>query len=266
MPLGAFEARLLRLLAANRSPESFVGGATVLHRAPDSPRTSQDVDLFHDEEEAVSTSALRDVETLRAAGYEAEFTTRQPSFWRASVREGSFQSKLEWVRDSAFRFFPVEPDLDLGWRLHWWDAATNKVLALAGREKLRDKLDTLFLHRSHLPFGALVWAAAAKDPGLSPEMILELAARFGRIPSSEEEWRSAGQAVPADPTVIKREFVEMIESARPLIASLPADEMGCFYLDPLTLQPVCPDPDASNFATLIRHRGRLGGAWPQVAE
>lgn len=48
MPLGAFEARLLRLLAANRSPESFVGGATVLHRAPDSPRTSQDVDLFHE--------------------------------------------------------------------------------------------------------------------------------------------------------------------------------------------------------------------------
>jgi len=29
------------------------------------------------------------------------------------------------------------------------------------------------LHERHLCFGALVWAAAGKDPGLTPELILD---------------------------------------------------------------------------------------------
>lgn len=35
MPLGDFEREVLRLLAANRNPDSFVAGATVRHRSPD---------------------------------------------------------------------------------------------------------------------------------------------------------------------------------------------------------------------------------------
>jgi hypothetical protein len=45
MPLGDFEREVLRLLAANRNPDSFIGGATVLHRSADSPRASRDVDV-----------------------------------------------------------------------------------------------------------------------------------------------------------------------------------------------------------------------------
>jgi hypothetical protein len=45
MPLGAFEQEVLRLLAVNRNPDSYVAGATVLNQNPASPRTSKDVDL-----------------------------------------------------------------------------------------------------------------------------------------------------------------------------------------------------------------------------
>ncbi len=48
MPLSAFQQSILRLLAQNRSPESYVAGATVLHQIPDSPRFSEDLDMFHD--------------------------------------------------------------------------------------------------------------------------------------------------------------------------------------------------------------------------
>ena len=48
MPLGPFESEVLRLLACNRNPDSYVGGATVLHQMPDSPRASADIDVFHD--------------------------------------------------------------------------------------------------------------------------------------------------------------------------------------------------------------------------
>ena len=42
---------LLALIAANRNPESYVSGATVLHIAEDTPRFSDDLDLFHDLED-----------------------------------------------------------------------------------------------------------------------------------------------------------------------------------------------------------------------
>jgi hypothetical protein len=48
MPLGAFELEVLRLLAANRNPDSYIAVATVLNQDPASPRTSKDVDMFHD--------------------------------------------------------------------------------------------------------------------------------------------------------------------------------------------------------------------------
>ena len=48
MPLGDFEKGLLRLLAANRNPESYIAGATVFLRREDSHRQSQDIDVFHD--------------------------------------------------------------------------------------------------------------------------------------------------------------------------------------------------------------------------
>ena len=65
MPLGDFEREVLRVLAANRNPDSFIAGATVLHRADDSPRRSEDVDVFHD-----LTGAL-------VAAWEADMTALQ---------------------------------------------------------------------------------------------------------------------------------------------------------------------------------------------
>ena len=58
MPLSAFQQSILRLLAQNRSPESYV---TVLHQIPDSPRFSEDLDMFHDVEDSVARSAAFDV-------------------------------------------------------------------------------------------------------------------------------------------------------------------------------------------------------------
>jgi hypothetical protein len=126
MPLGTFEFEVLRLLAANRNPDSYVAGATVLNQHPDSRRTSKDVDVFHDTIECLAESANRDFATLKEAGFEViETGRRQDTFCRALVRRGGRQTKVEWVFDSAFRFFPVEPDPELGWRLNFWDVAVG---------------------------------------------------------------------------------------------------------------------------------------------
>src|SRR4029077_2599681 len=119
--------------------------------------------------ESLDRAFETDMATLRQAGLEFEPLAQAHSeFRRAPVRRGDHATKGEWEYDRAFRFFPVEPDLDLGWRLNFWDAATNKTLALVGRQKFRDSLDCLYRHDEHLHLGALAWAAAGKDPGLSP--------------------------------------------------------------------------------------------------
>lgn len=265
MPIGPVEREILRILARNRNPDSFVGDATILHQSPGSPRPSADVDLFHDTAQAVSDAVARDRSTLESAGYNVEITSRQESFCRGIITRGAEATKLEWVQDSAFRFFPVEPDEELGWKLNFWDAATNKVLAFCSRDKLRDWLDVIYLHDEHLHLGSLVWAAAAKDPGLTPELLLEAARRFGRFPLEKGAWEKLNIAAAPDMLAFKRRFLDIVQSAEQLVLRLPPAEMGCLYLNAAG-KPVCPEPESAEFASLTRHYGTVKGAWPRIIE
>ncbi len=263
MPVGAFEQEVLRLLAANRNPDSYVGGATVLNQNAASPRTSRDIDLFHDTIESLVQSADRDIATLRAAGFEVQDAGRpHETFRRALIRRGERQTRIEWVYDSAFRFFPVETDPDLGWRLNFWDAAVNKVLALAGRSEIRDWIDVLHLHRKHLHLGALAWAGTGKDPGLSPEAIIRWAGR--QAVYRPEELAALTLSEPASLIQLKEWWLEAASSALDLIARLPLSDVGCLYLDHAN-QPVCPNPAATDFVALTRHFGTVKGVWPRIA-
>jgi hypothetical protein len=51
----------------------------------------------------------------------------------AEVGDDGVRARLEWARDSAFRFFPLLHHQGFGLTLRPFDLATNKVLALVGR-------------------------------------------------------------------------------------------------------------------------------------
>ncbi len=263
MPIGEFERDVLRIIAANRNPDSYLAGATVLHQAPNSPRASRDVDIFHDTTESLAESVERDIATLQAAGFQVEPGKPQGTFQRAQVGRGGRRTKIEWVFDSAFRFFPIERDPELGWRLNFWDAATNKTLALFGRHEFRDYLDTQFLHTKHLHLGALVWAAAGKDPGLTPELILDWIKRNTFY--TPEQIKKVNPVLTVDLVQMKRCWLEAIAESESLIARLPLKELGCLYLDAQG-RPVCPDPASPDFSKLTRHFGSVKGAWPRIVE
>jgi hypothetical protein len=263
MPLSPFHRDVLRLLARNRSPDSFVAGATVVNQAPGTPRFSDDIDLFHDTAESVAVCAEQDIRTLRANGYEVEWLLNQPTYSRAIVRQAAHTLKLEWAFDSAFRFFPVEADPDLGYRLNLYDAAINKVLALVGRVEARDFVDVLHLHRDCLSLGALCWAAAAKDPGLTPPFILAEARRTTHY--SQAEIDRLELAAPLRMAELKQHWDAALQQATSLVQSLPSQELGVLYLNKQNC-PVTPDPHASAFGTLHRHHGSIRGAWPKIRD
>jgi len=260
MPLTSIQAHVLKAISANRSPESYLAGATVLHRDSDTPRFSQDLDLFHDLEESVALCAETDAVTLRDAGYDFSWVLRTPAFYRAVLSAQGQQLKIEWAQDSAFRFFPVQEDDHCGYHLHYADAALNKLLALAGRQEIRDFVDILHLHDSYLHLGAMAWAACGKDPGFSPGFLLDQAGRH--VAYTQADMDRLNLREPLDLKSLKKRWLGALEEAQQLVDALPPDEVGCLYLD-AEQSPVTPDP-ASGFIPLRRHHGSIRGAWPTV--
>jgi hypothetical protein len=127
--LSELQSAILRLLATHRNPESCVAGGAVLNR--EGPRFSSDIDIFHDREEAVAQAAEVDAAVLSANGFQVRWVRREPGIHVAIVERSGETTRLEWARDSDFRFFPVIADELFGYRLHVADIATNKALAAA---------------------------------------------------------------------------------------------------------------------------------------
>ena len=258
MPLTDFQRTVLRLLAEQRTPESFVAGGTAINVSPWSLRYSEDVDIFHDAEGKVVAAADADSALLVEHGFEVVRLMDRTAFQRAMVSRGAEHLRLEWVQDSAFRFFPAQQDDQFGWRLHLADLATNKILALAGRWEARDFVDALYLDDTFASLGLLAWAAASKDPGLTPMLILEQANRFNRL--RPEELQKVLGAVPLDLVKMKTRWRECVEAGRELVMKLPVEELGALYLNangqpanPLTTTGARP------------HYASLGGVWPHLA-
>jgi hypothetical protein len=261
MPLTQLQTDIARLIAVNRSPSSHLAGGSALHLEPDSLRTSNDLDYFHDAEALVGRAFAADRALLEAAGYGVEVTLSQPGFVRAIVGKGGDATKVDWAHDSAWRFLPPVRDPRVGFRLHPLDLAINKVLALAGRDEPRDFLDVIYVHRLYLSLGSLCWAAAGKDPGFSPAMLVEMLARKGRYRA--EDFAGLSLSSPPDLGDLKRTWLDAVGAARQLSAGLPSDDAGCLYWDPASRTFVTPSGDLSR---LVRHFGRQGGVLPAIGD
>ena len=215
MPLTPIQKDVVAILAGNRSEEGHFAGGIVLNAADDSARFSHDFDIFHELAEEVTRASNCDVESPRRAGFEVVTTSRhgewetESTFRKAKVSRGSEKVEIDWAADSAFRFFPIERDPLLGWRLHLFDIATNKALALSARTETRDYVDIVELHKTY-PLAAICWAACGKDPGFTPLSLLKMMKRFARISPTELD-KIKARAL--DPRLLKIAWIEMSDEA-----------------------------------------------------
>jgi hypothetical protein len=84
----------------------------------DAARYSSDIDVFHDREERVAAAALNDAKVLEAGGYSVKWLRQLPLIYTAEVTRLDASTRLEWVVDSDFRFFPTMRDETFGYVLH----------------------------------------------------------------------------------------------------------------------------------------------------
>jgi hypothetical protein len=171
---------------------------------------------------------------------------------------------MQWARDSAFRYFPLLADPDLGLVLHPVDLATNKVLALVGRLEVRDWVDVIESCQRVQHLGLLAWAASGKDPGFSPSGILEQAGRSARY--SEEEVRQLSyETDPPSAADLSKRWHAILGEARSMVGILPAEQVGTCVLHrsgALFQGGKESVARALEEGELVYHRGRIQGALP----
>jgi Nucleotidyl transferase AbiEii toxin, Type IV TA system len=256
MPLTSIQSEVLKVISANRSPESHIAGGIALNCAPDSPRYSEDIDIFHDAEEAVVKASELDVMCLETAGFDVERQRWSPQFRRVTVCKLGESVKVEWAQDSAWRFFQIQRDAVLHWKLHPFDALTNKALAMAARAETRDLVDLVSHATGMYPLHAVVWAACAKDAGFTPLSLLEWMRRNARIDAPV--LREMGISVLA--TELKTRWLELAELSEVRIseAAHAGIEPGVVF--------VGPNGDISWHTErgAVAQHAKLGGAFAKV--
>jgi len=263
VPLTEFQRTLLALLAGTRSPDCYLAGGAALHFSPDSTRYSHDLDFFHDSSERVAEAFAEDSRILEAEGYDVRVVISQPGFIRATVTKATEATRVDWAHETAWRFMPLVRDELGGYLLHDVDLATNKTLALAGREEPRDFVDILYVHERVLALGGLVWAAVGKDPGFTPLSLLELLERRGHY--RPEDMARLDLIAPFDLVASKRVWLEALEDADAFVRSRPTEETGCLYWSAERERFVIPEPgrELSDQGISV-HFGAPGGVIPTL--
>lgn len=267
MALTETQLAVCRLIATNRirSGESYVAGGTALNVLVPSSRLSNDIDLFHDSEEALAATWESDRKLFEASGYTIAILRNRPGmFVEATVSKGSDSVRLQWARDSAFRFFPLVTHPDFGLTLHPVDLATNKLLAVVGRVEARDWIDIMNCDKHVQPLGYLAWAASGKDPGFSPSAILSEAARTCRY-SRGELGQLAFSGCPPDIERASADWRAMLAAAQDVIRCLPAAQAGTCVLNPdssLCRTEAQALPARVQEGRILFHSGIIRGAWP----
>ena len=266
MALTVLQRTICRAIAQARiaAGESYIAGGAALNELTGAARVSHDIALFHDTEAAVEASWEQDRTLLEQRGFTVRVLRHRPAFVEAEVAAAGDSVRMEWARDSAFRFFPLVTHPELGLTLHPVDLATNKVLALVGRLEVRDWVDVLTCVDRIQPLGFLAWAASGKDPGFGPSAILTHASRTARY-SADEVATLAYAGDPPDPGELSRAWHHALDEAYLVVDRLPPEEAGtCVLMDTGELCRA----GATHLDTLVArgrlrfHAGRIRGALP----
>ena len=258
MPLSKIQTGILQLLASHRDPESYVGGSTPLNR--EALRYSGDIDVFQDREERVARAAAEDAAVLQEHGYRLEWQRREPAIYTVLVQRGDEATRLEWVVDSDYRFFPTMRDDMFGYVLHPVDLAMNKTMAAAGRREVRDLVDLVTIHETILPLGPVIWAAVEKAPGFTPEGLIAEIRRNSSYSSGE--WRALLTSAPLDPKEILGRLRVALDEAGEFVGKMTTGKAGLLFLnDGRVVQP-----DPARLPDYRTHGAQRRGQWPSSAE
>lgn len=266
MAITEFQRKVCNLIAENRKKHgvSYVAGGVALNYIINAPRISQDIDIFNDSTKAVQEGFELDKSILSNHNYNLDLIRERSTFIEASISDDDNAVLMQWTCDSSFRFFPLVEDEELGLMLHPFDLATNKVLALVGRLEIRDWIDIINCSDRIQHLGLLAWAACGKDPGFSPLMIINEAARSSHYSQQEYDMLEFENNKSDDLSMLLKKWKIILVEAKNIITQLPVEQIGkCIMNRNSDLYKVGDDFKIIQ-DTLSFHDGSLQGSYPSI--
>jgi hypothetical protein len=257
MPLTPIQAEVLRLIATHRSPASHVAGGIALNSREDSARFSKGIDIFHDGIDPLAAASDADTTALETAGFQVARMRWEVGFHQARIIREAEDVVLEWSYIDAWRYFPIEADETLGWRLHPLDALTNKALAISDRTQTRDLVD-LVSHGAEYPLERIIWAACGKHSGWNPHSML---VRMRRNATARLDQLAEMRASFTPEQLIER-WLEIADAAELRIdeATQGGADPGLAYITSDGRVSWWNDPAAKPLAP------KMGSVWPRIVE
>ena len=121
-------------------------------------------------------------------------------------------------------------------------------------------LDLLTIHERHVPLGAVIWAAVAKDPGYSPEGLIGEIRRNARY--RQDDYADLSLTEPVDAAAVAQRLRTVLNEAETFVRTMPAGKEGLLFLkDGRAVQP-----DPARLDAFAEHAGSRHGHWPSSAE
>jgi nucleotidyltransferase AbiEii toxin of type IV toxin-antitoxin system len=191
MPLDELHRKVaaVALSAARRYGFALGGGnALIAHGIIDRP--TEDVDLFTNKDDGVTSAAGAVEAALRAAGFEAERQDKTGGL--ADIFYGMGDGLAEWIvtapggRQMMLQIAYFDRDrrpvtMDVGPVLDLEDVMGSKVCALASRVEPRDYVDTAAALERY-SVNQLIAFAKRLDPGLTDQEFADAARQLDRMP------------------------------------------------------------------------------------
>jgi hypothetical protein len=112
------------------------------------------------------------------------------------------------------------------------------------------------IHETILPLGAVIWAAAGKALGFTPEGIIAEIRRTARY--TLDDFQDIKSDPPLDPTATMIRLREILFEAEAFVVRMPTDKVGLLFLQDGVI--VQPDPDRLD--AYQTHGGVRRGHWP----
>jgi len=129
VPISKFQSDVLRLLAAQRSPDSYIAGGVAINRQ--GPRFSGAIDIFHDSIERQESAVKADEVALTAAGYKLGWPPTQ----RTGKHEAMIEIQVGWRTWSAILSAPARRKEGTGRRRAASTRADRRSLRRSSRRK-----------------------------------------------------------------------------------------------------------------------------------
>jgi len=130
-------------------------------------RKSFDIDLFTTQEKIVRETGNNFMKELLKNNIQSELVRSSETFFEMTAKKNNESTIIQLAQDSPFKF-EKDKKTELGINIEsFTDIATNKLLALYGRNLDRDYIDVYFIVKEgHFNMPELIKKSKQKDPGL----------------------------------------------------------------------------------------------------